>query len=61
MKRWEYLLINQKTRRSGPGGELDLADRINQAGQEGWEAVGMTVDDWNVDVLLKRPIGEDSE
>ncbi len=61
MERWEYMVIpleeagKLKKKSSGLSN-----DRLNELGQEGWEAVGLTLKRgdfvaWPV-VLLKRPI-----
>lgn len=62
MRAWEYVIAalpkfeapTHSARASAAVGAL------NDLGEEGWEAVGMTVlHDHNVAVLLKRPKAED--
>ena len=49
MVKWEYQLENGSFE-----GSNALTARLNELGYEGWEAVGISADDGDFTVLLKR-------
>ncbi len=59
--RWQYLIValpEFQPPTSVPGGSAAV-EALNREGQQGWEAVGMTVLTGGIiAVLLKRPIEE---
>jgi hypothetical protein len=61
MVRWQYVIIalpQFQPPTTAPGGSAAV-EALNREGQEGWEAVGMTVlDGGTIAVLLKRPVPE---
>jgi hypothetical protein len=61
MSFWEYLIIALppfELPTSGPGSSAAI-QALNEEGERGWEAIGMTVlADESVAVLLKRPRGD---
>jgi hypothetical protein len=70
MAKWEYADLSAWRGRQrtvywdGPDGqwskEADFVEQLNQAGQQGWEAVGYATTIWyntdGVSCLLKRPL-----
>ncbi len=60
MQKWEYLVVPLQEAGKVKKGSADLRpDRLNELGEQGWEAVGLTLKRgdlvaWPV-VLLKRP------
>ena len=61
MQRWEYLVVPLQEAGKVKKGSAGLsADRLNELGSQGWEAVGLTLNRgdlvaWPV-ALLKRPM-----
>lgn len=61
MVRWQYLIValpEFQPPTNAPGGSAAV-EALNQEGQHGWEAVGMTpLAGGIIAVLLKRPVEE---
>jgi hypothetical protein len=57
MTKWEYVIVALPRFEPSPyQGQSAAVTALNEEGQAGWEAIGMTVvDDGTVAVLLKRP------
>lgn len=57
MTRWEYLTMELDTGLVMQGLTRATRDRVNAAGADGWEAVGIvSLGRGNVTVLFKRPL-----
>lgn len=54
--KFDYEIMEDKARLLGGGGRKELLKHLKLAGDQGWEAVGITMADGVYTVLLKKAL-----